>query len=101
MNVSCMILPLTTPAIGSRGYTSETQAARADAKAQAAAEKEAKRLYIEAREAEVRATGSGDVEVSAAERLAVRLDGSGDVTYAGDPAVTRELDGSGDLHHAG
>jgi hypothetical protein len=56
---------------------------------------------LEAVEARVAVSGSGDADVRADKRLDVNVDGSGDVRYHGDPELTRSLDGSGDLSRAG
>ena len=42
---------------------------------------------LNAREAQVAVSGSGDVDVRADQRLDVDVDGSGDVRYHGDPAA--------------
>ena len=50
-----------------------------------------------ASQANVRAKGSGDVDVRAAQALDVDIEGSGDVRYHGNPALDKHDDGSGDL----
>jgi hypothetical protein len=53
---------------------------------------------VEAREATVEISGSGDVDVWATESLAVSVAGSGDVTYKGEPAkLTKSVAGSGSV----
>ncbi|MDA0170993.1 DUF2807 domain-containing protein [Solirubrobacter taibaiensis] len=53
-----------------------------------------------ARAALVNATGSGNVDIRAAERLDVKMDGSGDVRYHGEPRLTQQDDGSGEVERA-
>jgi hypothetical protein len=53
--------------------------------------------HLVAVEAEVRATGSGDVRVHATERLVVRAVGSGEVVYRGEPRVDAKRLGSGSV----
>ncbi len=51
---------------------------------------------VEARDATVEVSGSGDVEVWATESLTVSIAGSGDVGYKGDPnKITKSVAGSG------
>lgn len=53
---------------------------------------------VEARDATVEISGSGDVDVWATESVAVSVAGSGDVTYKGDPKkVTKSVAGSGSV----
>jgi hypothetical protein len=52
---------------------------------------------VEAREATVEVSGSGDVEVWATDSLTVSVAGSGDVGYKGDPKVTKSVAGSGSV----
>ena len=54
---------------------------------------------LDARDAQVKSGGSGDVDVRAG-RLDVDMDGSGDVRYHGRPQLTQHVDGSGDLSRA-
>lgn len=52
---------------------------------------------LAAREARVRITGSGRVDVAAAERLEVAISGSGSVRYRGQPALVSRINGSGSV----
>jgi hypothetical protein len=53
---------------------------------------------VEARDATVEISGSGDVDVWATESVVVSVAGSGDVTYRGDPKkVTKSVAGSGSV----
>lgn len=53
---------------------------------------------VEARDATVEVSGSGDVEVWATDTLTVSIAGSGDVGYKGDPKkVTKSVAGSGSV----
>ena len=52
---------------------------------------------LEAREANVGVSGSGDVEVWTTESLVASVSGSGDVRYRGDPKVTKSVAGSGSV----
>lgn len=47
------------------------------------------------REAHVRVTGSGNLEIDASERLDVEISGSGSVLYRGSPTVSSRISGSG------
>jgi hypothetical protein len=55
---------------------------------------------LTAREARVAVSGSGDVDVSADDRLEVDVEGSGDVSYRGDPELSQSVDGSGEVSRA-
>jgi hypothetical protein len=56
------------------------------------------RLFeLEARDARVDVSGSGDVEVWATEVLSAAIAGSGDVRYKGEPRVTQSIAGSGSV----
>lgn len=61
---------------------------------------DAKLAHLTAEQAEVKATGSGDTDVRAGDRLRIEADGSGDVRYHGTPRLTKQHDGSGDVEHA-
>jgi len=52
---------------------------------------------LAARDAEVRISGSGKVEVNAKEKLIVNISGSGRVAYEGNPTVESHISGSGQL----
>ena len=52
---------------------------------------------VEARDATVEVSGSGDVEVWATESLTVSVAGSGDVGYKGEPKLTKSVAGSGSV----
>ena len=52
---------------------------------------------VEARDATVEVSGSGDVEVWATDSLTVSIAGSGDVGYKGEPKVTKSVAGSGSV----
>ncbi len=52
-------------------------------------------LGMRTNKAVVELSGSGKVEVSAANRLTVEVAGSGEVVYAGNPKVKTEITGSG------
>jgi hypothetical protein len=56
---------------------------------------------FEAKRAQVRIAGSGDVTLWARESLEVSVSGSGDVRYYGDPAVEKRIAGSGSVRRAG
>ena len=47
--------------------------------------------------AEIKISGSGDVEISASETLEVNISGSGDVRYHGSPVITTHVSGSGNV----
>jgi Putative auto-transporter adhesin, head GIN domain len=56
------------------------------------------RLYgLSVRRAEVDVSGSGNVQLSAAESLDVEVSGSGDVSYRGNPARSVRISGSGSV----
>ena len=50
---------------------------------------------LEAQTADIRISGSGNVEVTVNEHLDVRISGSGDVYYRGAPAIESRISGSG------
>jgi hypothetical protein len=50
---------------------------------------------LQSRQAAVHVSGSGRIDLNAAETLSVRISGSGSVRYRGDPRVTTEISGSG------
>lgn len=60
----------------------------------------AKLAQLTADQADVTASGSGDTDVRADERLTIEADGSGDVRYHGTPQLTQRHDGSGDVERA-
>ena len=45
----------------------------------------------------VRVDGSGDLELSASERLEIHVDGSATIAYCGSPALSRDVDGSASI----
>lgn len=52
-------------------------------------------VNLEAKNVDVSISGSGDVRVTAIEKLKVRISGSGDVYYSGNPTVNSSVSGSG------
>lgn len=54
-------------------------------------------LPILAQDADVTISGSGDVRVSAEQKLKVKISGSGDVFYSGSPEVSANISGSGQV----
>ncbi|WP_017733559.1 head GIN domain-containing protein [Nafulsella turpanensis] len=54
-------------------------------------------LQMEAIEAAVQVSGSGDVLVNVRDHLDVNISGSGDLGYEGNPVVQSSISGSGDL----
>jgi len=52
---------------------------------------------LEAQDAVVNLSGSGEVDVAARDSLSVDLSGSGQVTYSGDPSTDVRVSGSGDV----
>lgn len=54
---------------------------------------------LNAKQATVAVSGSGNADVRADDRLMVEVDGSGDVRYHGSPELTQHVDGSGGLSH--
>ncbi len=56
------------------------------------------RLFgLATRRAAVDVSGSGNIELSAAEALSVEVSGSGDVRYRGNPRVRSDVQGAGEL----
>ncbi|MEC7753259.1 MAG: head GIN domain-containing protein [Bacteroidota bacterium] len=52
---------------------------------------------LEAQRAELRVSGSGDIEVAVTEYLNAVISGSGDILYKGNPEVEQRISGSGTI----
>lgn len=52
---------------------------------------------LQAEDATVHISGSGDVEVNVTKQLDIHIAGSGDVQYVGNPQISQHIAGSGDV----
>jgi hypothetical protein len=53
---------------------------------------------LEAKNASINITGSGDCRVNVSEKLRAKITGSGDVRYKGFPRITKKITGSGSVN---
>lgn len=60
-----------------------------------------KAFDLQTKEADVRTSGVGSIEISCSDTLIATVDGIGGITYKGNPNVTPNVDGMGSLKKAG
>ncbi|MFH1509449.1 MAG: head GIN domain-containing protein [bacterium] len=54
--------------------------------------------YLISKNADVKISGSGEVELQVSDQLDVEISGSGKVSYLGDPKIKQTISGSGDIN---